>query len=615
MTLTRDAALDLDYRALFEAGPGPCLVLTPELTIVTANSAYLSATMTSRETIVGRGLFEVFPDNPDDPAADGVANLRSSLERVQKTRRPDAMAVQKYDVRRPESEGGAFEVRYWSPVNSPLLDGEGRLLCILHRVEDVTEFMRVREEERAQVRLNAELRIRADAMEAEVFRRAQELQQANQELRALHAALEQRVHARTAELEAKNEELQREIEARRQAQAALSRSEEQLRHSQKMEAVGRLAGSIAHDFNNLLSVILSYSVMLQRDLKPMDPIRADVESIRKAGERAADLTRQLLAFSRQQVLAPRLVDLNDSVHELERMVARLLGEDVELCLHYERAVWPVRVDPGQMDQVLMNLIVNARDAMPRGGQLTLETKNVVLDERHANEHLGVLPGSYVLIAVSDTGIGMDKATQARIFEPFFTTKGAGRGTGLGLATAFGIVKQSGGTIWVYSELNKGTTFKVYLPKAEGPGETYPDMLEPKTLHGTETILLVEDEDEVRIVAREILRRHGYDVLDARNAGEALLTCERFKEAIHLLLTDVIMPQVSGRELAERLARLRPDMKVLFMSGYTENAIVHHGILDSGIAYLQKPLVPDALARRVRAVLDSPPRNTAFPQSG
>ncbi|HWA77978.1 MAG TPA: ATP-binding protein [Polyangiaceae bacterium] len=613
--MTSDAAAELDYRALFEAGPGPCLVLTPELTIVTANDAYLSATMTTREAIVGRGLFDVFPDNPNDPGADGVANLRSSLERVLKTGRPDAMAVQKYDVRRPDSEGGAFETRFWSPNNSPVFDSDGRLIALLHRVEDVTEFMCVREEERAQERLNQELKIRAEAMEAEVYRRAQELQQANQDLRALHAELEQRVHARTAELEAKNEELRQEAEARRQAQAALSRSEEQLRHSQKMEAVGRLAGSIAHDFNNLLSVILSYSVMLQRDLKPMDPIRGDVESIRKAGERAAELTRQLLAFSRQQVLAPRLVDMNDAVHELERMVTRLLGEDVELSLHYERSVWPVRVDPGQMDQVLMNLIVNARDAMPRGGQLTIETRNVVLDERHAREHLGVAPGAYVLIAVSDTGVGMDKATQGRIFEPFFTTKGVGKGTGLGLATAFGIVQQSGGTIWVYSEPGKGSTFKVYLPKAEGPGEPYQDYAEPRTLNGTETILLVEDENEVRIVAREILRRHGYDVLDARNAGEALLTCERFKEPIHLLLTDVVMPQMSGRELSERLLRLRPEMKVLFMSGYTENAIVHHGILDSGIAYLQKPLVPDALARRVRAVLDAPARTTGFPHSG
>jgi signal transduction histidine kinase/ActR/RegA family two-component response regulator len=613
--LTREALPAPDFRALFEAGSTPCLVLTPELIILTANDAYLNATMTRREEISGRGLFDVFPDNPDDPSADGVANLRSSLERVLSTKRSDTMAVQKYDVRRPESEGGAFELRYWSPINSPVLDASGRLLYILHRVEDVTEFVRMREQASARERATEELRVRADTMEAEVYRRAQEIQAANQELRLLQAELEQRVHARTLELEGANEELRREVEARRHAQEALSRTEEQLRHSQKMEAIGRLAGSIAHDFNNLLSVILSYSVMLLRDLKPMDPLRAEIEAIRKAGERAADLTRQLLAFSRQQVLAPRLVDLNDSVRGLERMLGRLLGEHIELSIRCERALWPVRVDPGQMDQVLMNLIVNARDAMPHGGQLTVETENVELDENYATEHLGVAPGPYVLLAVSDTGVGMAKDTQARIFEPFFTTKGVGRGTGLGLATVFGITQQSGGTIWVYSEPNKGSTFKVYLPKAEGEDERLPEATEPTTLNGSETILLVEDEHDVRVVPREVLRRYGYDVLDASNAGEALLICERFTGEIHLLLTDVIMPQMSGRELSERLASLRPQMKVLFMSGYTENAIVHHGILDSGIAYLQKPLIPDTLARRVRAVLDASPRKTAFPESG
>jgi signal transduction histidine kinase/ActR/RegA family two-component response regulator len=576
----REASPALDLHALFEAFPDPCLVLTPELAIVAANEAYLRATMTERKQIVGRALFDVFPDNPDDPAADGVRNLKASLARVLQTRRPDTMAVQKYDVRRPEAEGGQFELRYWSPVNSPLLDREGNVVHLLHRVHDVTALVRQREEDNTR-----------------------------------HLELEQRVLAHSAELETANAELRREVQARRQAQEALSRSEEQLRHAQKMDAVGRLAGSIAHDFNNLLSVILSYSVMLLRDLKQMDPMRVEVEAIRKAGDRAADLTRQLLAFSRQQVLAPRIVDLNESVRGLERMLGRLLGEDIELCTHCERALWRVRVDPGQLDQVVMNLIVNARDAMPRGGKLTIETKNVELDERHASEHLGVAPGPYVLLAVSDTGVGMDKQTQDRIFEPFFTTKGAGRGTGLGLATVFGITQQSGGTIWVYSEPGKGSTFKVYLPRAEGEDERYSDAPDPLKLEGTETILLVEDEDEVRIVAREILRRYGYDVLDARNAGEALLTCERFADTIHLLLTDVIMPQMSGRELAERLLPMRPEMKVLFMSGYTENAIVHHGILDSGIAYLQKPLVPEALARRVRAVLDGPTRKTAFPDSG
>jgi two-component system, cell cycle sensor histidine kinase and response regulator CckA len=380
--------------------------------------------------------------------------------------------------------------------------------------------------------------------------------------------------------------------------------EAQLRHAQKMEAIGRLAGSVAHDFNNLLSVILGYSSMLLSDLKPVDPIRADIDLIRAAGEKAAALTRQLLAFSRQQVLAPQVLDLNELVQESERMLRRLLGEDIELVMLYDKNLSRVRVDPGQIDQVVMNLALNARDAMPGGGKLTIETKDVFLDAAYAADHLEVSAGPYVMLAVSDTGIGMDKETQTRIFEPFFTTKEVGKGTGLGLSTVFGIVRQSGGSIWVYSEPGGGTTFKVYLPRAvQGDARPMPVFVEPTTLRGTETILLVEDQDEVRRVAQEILTRHGYHVIAAQNAGEALLSCERHPRTIHLMLTDVVMPQMSGRELAVRLETIRPEMKVLYMSGYTDNAIVHHGILDSGIAYVQKPLVPDMLARRVREVLD------------
>ena len=388
--------------------------------------------------------------------------------------------------------------------------------------------------------------------------------------------------------------------------------EEQLRHAQKMEAVGRLAGSVAHDFNNMLSVILSYSSMLLDDLKPVDPLRADVDAIRKAGEKAAELTRQLLAFSRQQVLAPRVVDLNDVLGECERMLRRLLGADIELVTRYDRNLAKVKVDPNQMDQVVMNLVINARDAMPNGGKLTIETRNVILDRTYVANHLGVTPGPHVMLAVSDTGVGMDKEMQARIFEPFFTTKDKGKGTGLGLSTVFGIVRQSGGNVWVYSEPGSGTTFKVHLPCAD-PVEVEPEeLVQPTTLTGTETVLLVEDQEEVQQVAREILRRYGYHVLEAKNAGEALLSCERHPRTIHLLLTDVVMPQMNGRELADRLVQVRPELKVLFMSGYTENAIVHHGILDSGVAYIQKPIVPESLARRVREVLDTPLKRSQRP---
>jgi PAS domain S-box-containing protein len=390
------------------------------------------------------------------------------------------------------------------------------------------------------------------------------------------------------------------------------RLEAQLRHAQKMEAVGRLAGSVAHDFNNMLSVILGYSSLLLADLKPVDPLRGDIDMIRAAGEKAAALTRQLLAFSRQQVLEPRVLDLNGVVQSSEQMLRRLLGEDIELVMSYDRNLSRVRVDPGQIDQVVMNLALNARDAMPTGGKLTIETRDVLLDTSYTVDHFDVTPGPYVMLAVSDTGAGMDKETQGRIFEPFFTTKEVGKGTGLGLSTVFGIVRQSGGNIWVYSEPGQGSTFKVYLPLAEGEDPVALDVIEPLTLRGSETILLVEDQDEVRRVAQEILVRHGYHVIAASNAGEALLSCERHPRTIHLMLTDVVMPQMSGRELAERLASVRPDMQVLYMSGYTDNAIVHHGILDSGIAYVQKPLTPDMLARRVREVLDTARRRSGLP---
>ncbi len=392
-----------------------------------------------------------------------------------------------------------------------------------------------------------------------------------------------------------------DLSARKKAEAALRRTEEQLQHAQKMEAIGLLAGGVAHDFNNLLSVILSFSEMLMQDLPATDPMWSDVNEIKEAGLRAAALTRQLLAFSRQQVTDPKVLDLNEIIHGVDKMVRRILGEDIELTTIPHPALDRCRADAGQMEQVLVNLVVNARDAMPEGGKLTIETGNVELDETYARAHLGVKPGRHVMLAVSDTGTGMDKATQARIFEPFFTTKEKGKGTGLGLSTVFGIVEQSHGTIWVYSEVGQGTTFKVYLPVTdERPvgGIARPPSGE---VRGSETILLVEDEDQIRKVARGILQRHGYVVIECRNAGEALLACERHGDAIDLLVTDVVMPQMSGPQLADRLAALRPDMGVLFMSGYTDGALV--GQLSERSAFLQKPLTPGALTRKVREVLD------------
>jgi CheY-like chemotaxis protein len=370
-----------------------------------------------------------------------------------------------------------------------------------------------------------------------------------------------------------------------------------------MEAVGRLAGGVAHDFNNLLSVILGYAEISLQDLRPGEALRDDIAEIKRAAERGAGLTQQLLAFSRQQVLAPRVLDLAEVVAGTENMLRRLVGEDVDLnLLAAPGAAW-CRVDRGQVEQVVMNLVVNARDAMPAGGQIAIETSAVELGAAYAHHHLEAAPGPYVLLSVSDTGAGMDAATQARIFEPFFTTKEKGKGTGLGLATVFGIVKQSGGHLSVDSRLGGGTTFKVYLPRVAAESEPAPVAAPTTVSRGSETVLLVEDEDALRDLARNVLRRNGYRVLVAANAGEALLHCEQFGATIDLLLTDVVMPQMNGRQLAERLAPMRPEMGVLYMSGYTGDSIVHHGVLDSGISFLPKPLTPAGLLKKVREVLD------------
>ncbi|MBI3723412.1 response regulator [bacterium] len=384
------------------------------------------------------------------------------------------------------------------------------------------------------------------------------------------------------------------------------KTEEQLRHAQKMEAVGRLAGGVAHDFNNLLTAINGYSELILARLSERDPLRNDLEEIRKAGQRATALTRQLLAFSRKQLLQPRVLDLDSVVESMDGMLRRLIGEDVDLVSSRHGDLGRVRADPGQIEQVIVNLAVNARDAMPPGGKLTIETRNVDLDEAYAGQRPDVAPGPYVLLAVTDTGTGMDKQTLSHLFEPFFTTKGQGKGTGLGLSTTYGIVKQSGGHIAVYSEPGHGTTFKVYLPRVEDAPEPTPSSaryaLSPR---GSETILLVEDEDMVRSFVRMVLSMNGYTVLEATNGSEAILVCERHAERIHLLVTDVVLPQLSGRQVWERLSPLRPDMRVLYMSGYTDDAIVHHGVLDPGTSFIQKPFTPSALAREVRAVLDAP----------
>ena len=379
--------------------------------------------------------------------------------------------------------------------------------------------------------------------------------------------------------------------------------EEQFRQAQKMEAVGRLAGGVAHDFNNLLTVISSCTELVLMDTEEPDPRRDNLEEIRKAAQGAAGLTRQLLTFSRQQVIEPRLVTMEEVVMSADKILKRLIGEDIELVTQLSGSPATVKIDPGQMEQVILNLAVNARDAMPDGGKLTLETSSVELDETYTRNHWPAIPGCFALLAVSDTGIGMAEETRARIFEPFFTTKEIGKGTGLGLATVYGIIKQGGGFIWVYSERGLGTTFKIYLPLVNEP----PDVRKPgpvTSLEGTETVVVTEDAPALRATAHQILSRYGYTVLDAPDGKAALALTTRHDGPIHLLLTDVVMPEMSGRELAERFMARRPDVRVLYMSGYTDHAVVRHGVLEPGIAYLQKPFTPDSLARKVREVLDA-----------
>lgn len=584
-----------DLRRLFESVPGLYLVLLPvrEFTIVAASDAYLKGTMTTRETIVGRALFEVFPDNPADPEADGMRNLRASLMHVIETGQTDAMAVQEYDTRRPD---GSFERRYWSPLNCPVLDQQENCLYIIHRVEDVTEFVRLKEQEVEQSKRTEELTNLTASMEAEIFHRSRELEETNRQLREANREL-QALWQSSA---------QQRTEAELQKSEALDilrRTQEQLLQAQKLEAVGRLAGGVSHDFNNLLTAIIGYADLGMHHLDRSHAAFRHLSEIRQAGERAAGLTRQLLAFSRKQVMQPRILDVNELITNLYKMLGRMIGEDYEVRTVLDPETGNIKADPGQVEQVIMNLVVNARDAMPDGGKVGIETRNIYLDETYAREHISVVSGWYVMIAISDVGTGMDQETLQHIFELLFTTKEAGKGTGLGLSTVYGIVKQSGGNIWVYSEPGKGTTFKVYFPLIKSDDVDYPNEgSETKTSRGTETVLLVEDAEFVRNLAKEILQQRGYNVLDAADAATARLVCAEYAGNIDLLLTDVVMPEISGNQLARQLLKFRPEMKVVYMSGYTEDAIVNHGVLAEGVNFIQKPFTPDTLTFKVREAL-------------
>ena len=381
--------------------------------------------------------------------------------------------------------------------------------------------------------------------------------------------------------------------------------EQQLRQAQKMEAIGQLAGGVAHDFNNLLSVIIGYSDILLDRAGQDAKMRSQCQEINKAGNRAASLTRQLLAFSRQQVLEPRVLNLNAVVVDTEKMLRRLIGEDIEFRTALDPTLGSVKADPGQIEQIIMNLAVNARDAMPEGGKLVIETSNAELDDSYALQHPPLSPGRYVLLAVTDTGIGMSEETKTHIFEPFFTTKEVGKGTGLGLSTVYGVVKQSGGYIWVYSELGHGSVFKVYLPRVDqSVQQSRPNELAPELYRGTETVLLVEDEESVRTLTRSLLEEGGYTVIEASNGTHALEIAGRYSEPIHLLLTDVVMPGMNGRALAQKMIAARPKMRVVYISGYTGSFSSHGELFDAAATLVQKPFSRATLLRKLREALDS-----------
>ena len=396
----------------------------------------------------------------------------------------------------------------------------------------------------------------------------------------------------------------RDITQRKRTEEERKKLEAQLQVSQKMEAIGSLAAGVAHDFNNVLSVILGYTELAIESLREGDPLKDNLLEVKKAGERAAGLTRQLLAFGRKQLLQPVLLNLNQVAEGVEKMLRRILGEDIDFIQVLAPDLGVVRADPGQIEQVLMNLVVNARDAMSEGGKLTIETSNVEVNDSDAALHLAMKPGSYIRVVVTDTGCGMDEKTQTKIFEPFFTTKAKDKGTGLGLSTVYGIVKQSGGNICVTSELGRGTSFKIHLPRQLSVKATSPRLRAiQKPDAGTETILVVEDEDAIRRVVTKSLQAVGYRVLSAGGAGEAMQVAAQHAGTIHLLLTDVVMPRMSGRGLAQELARIRPAVKVLYMSGYDDNAFVHNGAVDEGINFIGKPFSATDMARKVREVLD------------
>jgi PAS domain S-box-containing protein len=548
-------------KALFEAAPGLYLALTPELTIIAVNDAYLQATTTQRKDIIGRAIFDVFPDHNGDPSATGVRNLNASLQRVLQSKTADAMIVQKVDIRRPD---GSIEERYWRARNSPMLDPDGQVDCIIHHVKDVTEFFqrKLKEEEQEDDQAAEELRRRTEQMEAEILLRTREALEATRKLE-----IEQNLH-----------------------------------QVQKMEAVGHLTGGIAHDFNNMLTVIFGATGLLADALADEPDLAELTKLIDEAAQHGAELTQQLLSFARKQPLQPLHTDINTLILEAVKLLRLSLGENIEIESMLESDAWAALIDPSQLTTALVNLAVNARDAMPNGGKLIFETGNVYLDEAYVAVKGDIHPGHYVMVAVSDTGAGIPAAIREKVFDPFFTTKDVGKGTGLGLSMVYGFVKQSEGHIQIYSEEGHGTSIKLYLPRATGASEALVPIVPARVTGGTEAILVVEDNTLVRRYVSEQLASLGYAATVAANGVEALALLDRGLPC-DLLFTDMIMPGgMNGRELAEATLAHRPGIKFLFTSGYAESAIMHHGRLAPGVPLLPKPYRKSDLARMVRVAI-------------
>jgi PAS domain S-box-containing protein len=668
-----------NYTAAFNAAPGNYLLLFPDLRIAGVTDAYLAATMTSRDAIIGRPLFDVFPDNPDEPTADGVRNLRQSLARVLATRRADRMAVQKYDIQRPASVGGGFEERYWSPLNTPVLGADGGVELIIHWVEDVTDFVRLkREVERGAEIRDAQNReaiqpfFRGEAVAAskkllETERRYQFLADALPlliwtadaegrldycnsrwldvtgkgfgELRGdgwlsvIHGedhggtvTAWAAARARGATFRTQHRMVGRDGSVRwmlthaepyRNGNGRIEKwfgstadiherveAEQQMLGAQRLQAVGTLAGGMAHEVNNMMTAVLGFGEIVAAALGANHPQRADLDEMIRAGARAADVTRQLLAFSRRQVLKPAVVDINLIVTELVPVLRRLVGSDRRLDMRLSPT--PVRAvaDRGQLEQVLINLAANARDATATNGVIALETAEVTLDAGsiHLHREEEAVPGRYVRMTVRDDGQGMLPDTLARAFEPFFTTKEVGHGTGLGLSMVYGIAKQSGGYVHIESAVGSGTAVIVYLPLVEADITPTEHPKEVNRGRG-QRILVVEDETLVRSLAQRGLEAAGYTVFQAPNGAAALQFLQTEAAAIDLVLTDVVMPNMNGRQLADAIAAKYPKMPILFMSGYGGDDILNRGLMVADAPFVQKPFTLEDLARAVRLRLE------------